>query len=286
MKLNSILAGVAAFAATLTVASADPVYYVTTTNTFSLSGTYSYDALTTNDTINNVTNYSVSASTVNHGGNLLGKKSTSVTSYTTNYNEITVLSSASFALKDYLAAINTDLTNNPALSNVLASASLTNLPAATKLQVITSVDEYGNNFNMDIYLVIPVGRTNISYSLYDANMFSYSTQGQYVYSRNLNDVLTSSGSSFSGSLTGIEPLSFYLYSTPNCMPHVELDLYAIGTGTLNFSGTNAASVSATTTLSLNPLAGNIYVRDAHFQKVTGVFVGTSSGSGTGSANIP
>ena len=280
MKLIKILAGVAISGAMISnaMAAADGIL---TTNTFSFSGTYSYDALTANGAINSTTNYSINASTVNHGGNLLGKKSTSVTTYSTNYSEITVLSSASFALKDFIAAINTDLTNNTDLSNVLASASLTSLPAATKLQLLTGANYEGDYFHMALELVIPVGGTNITYDLGNASMFSYSLQGDYVYSRNLNEMLSGTNARFTGALTGIVPLEITHNSTPNCMPHAQLDLYAIGTGTLNWSETNPLTGTASTTFTLSPLAGNIYVRDAHFHKVTGVFVGSGSGSGTG-----
>ena len=283
MKLSSILAATAIFAAAVASANAYSNYIVTT-NTFSFSGTYSYDALTTNGSINDVTNWTVSASTTKSGGNLLGKKPTSVTTYSTNENWLTVLSTTSFALKDYLAAINTDLTNNSNLSNFLASASLTSLPAGTKLQMITGVQADGNDFSMYLYLVIPSGRTNLYYDLGDAGMFNYDTQGDYVFSRNININSSNAGISYTGALQGIVPVSLNLYSTPNCMPHAELDLYAIGTGNLNFSATSQYNATATTTISLNPLAGNIYVRDARFHKVTGVFVGSGSGSGSGTLN--
>jgi hypothetical protein len=278
MKMNSILALVAA-AATLvsTAAVGAPRQYIVTTNTFTFSGTYAYDGLTTNGTINRTIGTSVSSST--RGGNLFSKGSTS---YTTNYSDVTVLSTASFATKDFLAAINLDLTNNPSLSNFLANVSLTSLPAATTLKVVTGVNSDGNDFNLYVYLVVPVGGTNVWYDLSCSSMFSYNTEGDYVFSRNLQTTSTSAGTTYSGLLTGIVPLQISLYSSPNGVPHAELDLGVIGTGTLNWSGTNEYSGTATTTLSLSPMAGNIYVLDPHSNKVTGVFTGSASGSGSGS----
>ena len=279
MKKTSILALAASIATLVTTAAGTPRQYIVTTNTFTFSGTYAYDALTTNGVINETENYSVTTST--HGGNLVNK---GTLSYTTNFSDITVLSTASFGLKDFLAAINLDLTNNPSLSNFLANVNLTSLPAATTMKVVTEVESDGSDFNLYVYLVVPVGGTNVTYDLSDASMVDYSAEGDYVFSRNLQTTGTSAGTTYSGLLTGIVPISLTLYSTPNCMPHAELDLGGIGSGTLNWSATSPTNGTVTTTFMLNPLAGNIYVRDAHFHKVTGVFTGSGSGTGTGRLN--
>jgi hypothetical protein len=279
MKMTSFLAVAAALVTAASCSAGALEGYIVTTNTFTFSGTYAYNALSTNGAIIRTASYSVSSST--RGGNLFNK---GTTSYTTNYSDVTVLSTASFATKDFLAAINLDLTNNPSLSNFLANVNLTSLPAATSLKAVTEVNSDGNDFQMYLYLVVPVGGTNVAYDLSCSGMFKYDTSGDYVFSRNLQTTSTSAGTSYSGLLTGIVPVQISLYSMPDNGSHAELDLEAIGTGTLNWAGTNVYTGKATTTFTLSPMAGNIYVLDAHSHTVTGVFTGSGSGTGTGRLN--